>query len=55
MTTQSNSSLADSLPRRDIIAICAYLNRANGTKAVDAYVSNPTVHLEKLTAAARMQ
>ena len=47
--------LAASLPRRDIVAICAYLNRNRGTKAVDACVSNPAVHLEKLTAAARMQ
>jgi len=48
-------SLVDVLPRRDIVAICVYLNRHNGTRAVDACVSNPGAHLDKLTAAARMQ
>jgi len=48
-------SLTDPLPRRDIVAICVYLNRANGSRAVDACVSRPDVFLDKLAAAARMQ
>ena len=45
----------DQLPRRDILAICVYLNRSRGTKAVDACVTSPGVHLDKLAGAARMQ
>ena len=48
-------SLADPLPRRDIVAICVYLNRHRGAKAGGACASNPGVYLEKLTAAAGMQ
>jgi hypothetical protein len=47
--------LNDPLPRRDIVAICVYLNRNGGPKAVDACVSKPGVFLDKLAAAARMQ
>ena len=54
MKNDSLRALA-TLPRRDIVAICAYLNRNNGSKAVDACVSNPGFHLDKLAAAARMQ
>ena len=43
------------LPRRDILAICTYLNRANGSKAVDACVTGQRIFLEKLVDAARMQ
>ena len=46
--------LTGPLPRRDILAICVYLNRGN-RKAVDACVSAPDAILEKLAAAARMQ
>lgn len=45
----------DPLPRRDIIAICAFLNRGQGPKAVDACVSKPGTFLDKLADAARMQ
>jgi len=55
MRTEPLRSIVDALPRRDILAICVYLNRNNGTKSVDACVSNPAVHLDRLTAAARMQ
>ena len=55
MKTQAPRSLTDPLPRRDIVAICVYLNRRDGTKAVDACVSKPNVFLDRLTAAARMQ
>jgi hypothetical protein len=46
---------AEQLPRRDIVAICVYLNRANGTKAVDACVAGPGLFLDKVADAARMQ
>jgi len=48
-------SLTSPLPRRDIVAICVYLNRTKGPKAIDACVTSPGVHLDRLTAAARMQ
>ncbi|MCL6729750.1 hypothetical protein [Sphingomonas hankyongi] len=55
MKSSTIRSLSDPLARRDIVAICVYLNRTRGTKAVDACVTNPGVHLDRLTAAARMQ
>jgi hypothetical protein len=55
MRTPARPLLTGPLPRRDILAICVYLNRANGPKAVDACVSKPGVFLDKLAAAARMQ
>ncbi len=48
-------AISDPLPRRDILAICVYLNRNGGTKAIDACVGGPDTVLEKLAAAARMQ
>lgn len=48
-------AMSGPLPRRDILAICVYLNRGNGTKAVDACVSGTDSLLERLAAAARMQ
>ena len=55
MKTALPRSLTGPLPRRDIVAICVYLNRHSGTKAVDACVARPDFYLEKLAAAARMQ
>jgi hypothetical protein len=49
------ASIAGPLPRRDILAICIYLNRSNGPKAVDACASGPDSFIERLAAAARMQ
>lgn len=48
-------SLTGPLPRRDILAICVYLNRNNGTKPVDACVNSSNSMLDKIVAAARMQ
>ena len=47
--------LTGPLPRRDIIAICVYLTRNNGTKSVDACVTGSDSMLERVAAAARMQ
>ena len=44
------------LPRRDIMAIYAYLNRCPaGPKSVDGAAARAEIHLERLAAAARMQ
>ena len=48
-------SLTGPLPRRDIVAICVYLNRNNGPKSVDACVGGSDPFLERIAAAARMQ
>jgi len=55
MKTPPARSLTDPLPRRDILAICAFLNRHDGPKSVDACVSKPRLFLDKLADAARMQ
>jgi hypothetical protein len=55
MKSNRQDIYAASLPRRDIVAICAYLNRHSATKAVDGTISGSPVHLDKLTRAARMQ
>ena len=46
---------AGPLPRRDILAICTYLNRARGPKAVDVCVTRQSIFLDKVADAARMQ
>ena len=50
----ASHAMSAQLPRRDILAICVYLNR-NGPKSVDACVSRPEDFLDRLAAAARMQ
>lgn len=55
MKTAAPRSLTDPLPRRDIVAICVFLNRNNGPRSVDACVGRPDSLLERLAAAARMQ
>ena len=48
-------AMSAKLPRRDILAICVYLNRNSGPKSVDSCVSRPEFFLDRLAAAARMQ
>jgi hypothetical protein len=49
-------SNAASLPRRDLVAILAYLNRgSSGVKCVDGTIDCRNAHLDRLAAAARMQ
>ena len=55
MKSNRQDAYAASLPRRDIVAICAYLNRHSPAKAVDGSLSGSPVHFDKLTRAARMQ
>jgi len=55
MKNAPSPSLTGPLPRRDIVAICVYLNRNNGAKSVDACVGGSDSILERIAAAARMQ
>ena len=44
------------LPRRDLVAIFAYIGRHRGTaKCVDDSFEGPDAYLDRLAAAARMQ
>ena len=45
---------AGPLPRRDIVAICGYLNRCK-RRAVDAAAEPRAIFLDKVADAARMQ
>ena len=58
MRTASNTSrdISGPLPRRDLLAMFAYLNRGDRrSKCVDGTFSDPEVHLQRLAAAAGMQ
>lgn len=55
MKTAAFRSPFDQLARRDIVAICVYLNRGAGTKAVDACVTTSGLFLDKVANAARLQ
>ena len=52
--TSSNERIVGPLPRRDILAICAFLNRRPTVRATDSY-DGPETFLDRLAAAARMQ
>lgn len=54
MKTEALRGRAEPLVRRDILAICAYLNRS-APKSVDGLGAGPEMHLDRLAAAARMQ
>ena len=43
------------LPRRDILAVCAYLNRKPSPSRVDCHWEDSAAFLGRLAAAARMQ
>jgi hypothetical protein len=50
------ASNAASLPRRDLVAILAYLNHPRpGVKCVDGTFDSRAAQLDRLAAAARMQ
>ena len=42
------------LPRRDIVAICTYLNRSR-RQSVDSFAGSRAIFLDKVADAARMQ
>ena len=50
-----DSRIRGPIPRRDILAVCAYLNRNNAGRRVDSYATDPEALLDRLAAAARMQ
>lgn len=49
--TSPNARIVGPLPRRDILAVCAFLNRGSSAPRSDS----PESRLERLVAAARMQ
>lgn len=53
--TSPNPRIVGPLPRRDILAICAYLTRPQRSRAVDAYAGDAETFLDRLAEAARMQ
>ena len=52
---QRNSRITGPLPRRDIMAICAYLNRNSAGGRADTHSTDAETLLDRLAAAARMQ
>ena len=52
--TSPNERIVSPLPRRDILAVCAFLNRRPSRKA-SARTDGPEFHLDRLADAARMQ
>jgi hypothetical protein len=53
--TSPNPRLTGPLPRRDILAVCAFLNRRPCTGNVEAASEGAEILLDRLAAAARMQ
>ena len=51
--TSPNERIVGPLPRKDILAVCSFLNRS-ASRAVDSR-DGPETLLERLAAAARMQ
>ena len=51
--TSPNERLVGPLPRRDILAVCAFLGRRPMSQAEDR--DSPLTYLDRLAAAARMQ
>ena len=52
--TSPNERIVGPLPRRDILAVCAFLNRAASVRRVDECRAAENL-LDRLAAAARMQ
>lgn len=53
--TSPNQRIMAPLPRRDILAVCAFLNRRPPNGQADARGGGPDDLLNRLAAAARMQ
>jgi hypothetical protein len=54
--TSPNSRIVGPLPRRDILAVCAFLNRSPSVRRLgDEFRPATDVLLDRLAAAARMQ
>ena len=52
--TSPNERIVGPLPRKDILAVCAFLNRRPAARAADT-LDGPETMLDRLAAAARMQ
>jgi hypothetical protein len=52
--TSPNQRILGPLPRKDILAVCAFLNRRPAARVIDSW-DGPEIFLDKLAAAARMQ
>lgn len=52
--TSPNARIVGPLPRRDILAVCAFLNRKPSARRVDECCAAENL-LDRLAAAARMQ
>ena len=52
---QRNSRISGPLPRPDILAVCAYLNRGSPAVRGDTRMPDPETVLNRLAAAAGMQ
>ena len=52
--TSPNERIVGPLPRKDILAVCAFLNRRPAVAAMDTWDGAETI-LDRLAAAARMQ
>lgn len=52
--TSPNERIVGPLPRKDILAVCSFLNRRPATRAIDR-TDGPETFLDRLAAAARMQ
>jgi hypothetical protein len=53
--TSPNLRITGPLPRRDILAVCAFLNRGRCTGNAGAATEGAEILLDRLAAAARMQ
>lgn len=53
--TSPNDRISGPIPRRDILAVCAYLNRRPESGNAEARREGPEAILDRLAAAARMQ
>jgi hypothetical protein len=53
--TSPNERIVGPLPRRDILAVCAFLNRQPASRKADPNSDGPETFLDRLAAAARMQ
>ncbi len=52
--TSPNSRIVGPLPRRDILAVCAFLNHSTSVRRMDEWCAAENL-LDRLAAAARMQ
>ena len=53
--TSPNERIVGPLPRRDILAVCAFLNRGPARRRVEECMASADHLLNRLAAAARMQ